>query len=77
MHGHTGGHVGGGHVPPPVHQHTHVHQPATHDSGSGNPLPTRAPFRYVPTRLSRNPRVVGLVIVAALWVAILLLFIFV
>ena len=77
MHGHTGGHVGGGHVPPPHHQHPHGHQPPTHVGGPSDPLPARGSTRYVPTRLSRNPRVAGLIIVAALWVAILLFFIFV
>jgi hypothetical protein len=74
MHGHTGGHIGGGgHLPPPSHQ---PHHPGHHSPGQ--PVAGRPPtYSNGLLRSPRNPRVMGAVAVVAFALVILLLVVFV
>jgi len=76
MHGHTGGHIGGGHVPPPSHHPHPGHQPVHHHHGPGDQPWTAGAGRTRLTRSVRDPRITGAGLVVALALVILLLAVF-
>jgi hypothetical protein len=76
MHGHTGGHVPGGHIPPP-HQvdHQSAHRPS--DAWNTPPAPRDRPLlQNLATVLIRDRRVIGVLITLTITVVLLVLFTF-
>ena len=75
MHGNTGGHMGGGHVPPPMHQPQpgHHHQTVHSDHAYIAGLATD-PRRNKVARWQRHPGLTGAILLGFLVALVLLVF---